>query len=262
MIKYDFTNKIVIVTGAAKGLGRAISREFVKAGATVVMTDLDFDLVSEEAQVLQDEFSHEVYGMKLDVTDYNAFREVANQVADKLGRIDVLVNNAGICTIAPLAEMPIETCDAMIKVNLNGTLYGCKAVLPIMKEQQYGKVVNLSSIAAKLGSAGTEVYAATKAGVLELTACLAREYAKDGINVNCVLPGIIRTPLWEGMLDEMTNDGNQDAKDETFASFVGGIPMGVPQEPEDIAQAVLFLCTDEARYITAQNLGIDGGQTY
>jgi NAD(P)-dependent dehydrogenase (short-subunit alcohol dehydrogenase family) len=119
----------------------------------------------------------------------------------------------------------------------------------------------MSSIAAKLGSANISVYSATKAAVLELTACLAREYAKDNININCVLPGIIRTPLWEGMLDEMTNN-DASKKDEVFSSFTSGIPMGRPQEPVDIANAVLFLCTEESSNITAQNLGVDGGQTY
>ena len=145
--------------------------------------------------------------------------------------------------------------------NLNGTFYFCKCVLPIMKKQRYGKVVNLSSIAAKLGSANASVYSATKAGVLELTACLAREYAEYDVNINCVLPGIIRTPLWNQMLVEMTEE-NHANKDAVFKSYTDTIPMKRPQEPVDIANAILFLCTDEASNITAQNLGIDGGQTY
>jgi NAD(P)-dependent dehydrogenase (short-subunit alcohol dehydrogenase family) len=130
-----------------------------------------------------------------------------------------------------------------------------------MQKQHYGKIVNMSSIAAKLGGANAAVYSATKAGVLELTACLAREYAQYNININCVLPGIIRTPLWENMLNEMTNN-DESKKDEVFASFTKDIPLGKPQEPIDIANAVLFLCTEEANNITAQNLGVDGGQTY
>ena len=148
-----------------------------------------------------------------------------------------------------------------IKINLNGTLYCCKNVLPIMKKQRYGKIVNLSSIAGKLGGANASVYSATKAGVLELTACLAREYAEYDININCVLPGIIRTPLWNQMLVEMTEENHAD-KDVVFKSYTDTIPMKRPQEPVDIANAILFLCTDEASNITAQNLGIDGGQTY
>lgn len=262
MIKYDFTDKVAIVTGAARGLGRAISAEFAKAGAKVVMTDMDLDELQTAATEIENECGRAVDYAELDVTNYEAFSKLTAKVRDDYGRIDILVNNAGICTLMPLTDMPVETCDKMIQVNLNGTFYGCKAVLPIMREQKYGKIVNLSSIAAKLGNAGTAVYAATKAGVLELTACLAREYARDGINVNCVLPGIIRTPLWEHMLEEMTGGTDQDAKDATFENYTDDIPMGVPQEPIDIANAVLFLCTDEARYITAQNLGIDGGQTY
>lgn len=149
----------------------------------------------------------------------------------------------------------------MIKINLNGTVYGCKAVLPVMQKQHYGKIINMSSVAAKLGGANASVYSITKAGVLELTACLAREYAKDNININCVLPGIIRTPLWENMLNELTV-GHEDQKDEVFTSFTKDIPLGRPQEAKDIANAVLFLASDDSNNITAQNLGVDGGQTY
>lgn len=262
MIKYDFTDKVVVITGAARGLGRAVAEEFAKAQAKVIMTDMDLDELQTAAAEIREQFDGTVDYAELNVTSFNDFAQLVERVRADYGRIDILVNNAGICTAAPLVDMPIETCDKMIQVNLNGTIYGCKAVLPIMREQHYGKIVNLSSIAAKLGSAGTAVYGATKAGVLELTACLAREHAKDGININCVLPGIIRTPLWEHMLEEMTGGTDQNAKDATFGEFTNGIPMGVPQEPIDIANAVLFLCTDEARYITAQNLGIDGGQTY
>lgn len=262
MIKYDFAGKVALVTGAARGLGKTIAEEFARAGAKVVITDRDTEEMMRAAAEIQERCGQAVECAELDVTSYEAFSKVVHAVQQAYGRIDILVNNAGICTIEPLTEMPVETCDKMIQVNLNGTLYGCKAVLPIMKQQHYGKIVNLSSIAAKLGSAGAAVYGATKAGVLEMTACLAREHARDGININCVLPGIIRTPLWERMLEEMTGGTDQNAKDATFAGYTDGIPMGVPQEPIDIANAVLFLCTDEARYITAQNLGIDGGQTY
>lgn len=262
MIKYDFTDKIVIVTGAARGLGRSIAEEFVKARAKVILTDVDVTEVDRTAAEIAEQCSAEVIAKELDVTDFKAFEKLAEDVVSQFGRIDILVNNAGICTLTPLTEMPVETLDKMIQVNLNGTAYGCKAVLPFMQKQHYGKIVNLSSIAAKLGHPGSSIYGATKSGVLEMTASLARENATHGINVNCVLPGIIRTPLWEKMLEEMTGTNDQSTKDETFANVTTQIPMGVPQEPIDIAMAVLFLCTDEARYITAQNLGIDGGQTF
>lgn len=260
MINYDFEDKNVIVTGASMGLGKAIAEEFAKAHANVVIADLNIDEAEKTKEELA-KYGSKISTYKLDVSKAEDVEKMINYVNDELGRIDVLVNNAGICVCEPVTVMDTNIIDKMIKVNLNGTIYGCKAVIPIMQKQHYGKIVNLSSIAAKLGQENTAVYAATKAGVLELTACLAREYAKDDININCVLPGIIRTPLWEHMLDEFTK-GEVSKKDEVFASFTKGIPMGRPQDPVDIAKAVLFLCTDEAYNITAQNLGIDGGQTY
>lgn len=242
------------------GLGKAICEEFAVSHANVVIADINI----EEANKVKEELSK--YGTtilvhELDVSNYDGFVELVDKVNNELGRIDILVNNAGICESVPLSDADIKRCNRMVDINLNGTIYGCKAVLKVMKEQRYGKIVNMSSVAAKMGSANASVYAATKAAVLELTACLAREYARDNININCVLPGIIRTPLWENMLNNFTNN-DSSKKDEMFAALTQDIPLGRPQEPKDIANAVLFLCTDEASNITAQNLGVDGGQSY
>jgi NAD(P)-dependent dehydrogenase (short-subunit alcohol dehydrogenase family) len=260
MIKYDFKDKNVIVTGAGLGLGKSIASEFALAGANVVIADINSESAKKVATELS-KYGNKIIPYTIDVSKYEEFEEMINFVVNELGRIDVLVNNAGICKSLPIIDMDVDVSDRMVDINLNGTIYGCKAVLPQMKKQQYGKIVNMSSIAAKLGSANVSVYSATKAAVLELTACLAREFAQYNININCVLPGIIRTPLWENMLDEMTNH-EESKKDEVFSSFTQGIPKGIPQDPIDIANAVLFLCTDEAYNITAQNLGVDGGQTY
>jgi NAD(P)-dependent dehydrogenase (short-subunit alcohol dehydrogenase family) len=260
MIKYDFKNKNVIVTGAANGLGKCVAEQFALAGANVVIADLNIEVAKEVATNLS-KYNTKILPYKIDVSNYNEFEQMVNFTLKEFNTIDILINNAGICKSLSIEDMDIEISDKMVDINLNGTIYGCKAVLPYMKKQQYGKIVNLSSIAAKLGSANVSVYSATKAAVLELTACLAREYAAYNININCVLPGIIRTPLWENMLNEMTGN-DESKKDDVFASFTNGIPKGVPQEPIDIANAILFLCTDEASNITAQNLGIDGGQTY
>ena len=260
MIKFDFENKNVIVTGASMGLGKAIAKEFAKAKANVVIADLN------EEEALKTKAELEVYGTKIltytmDVSNYEAFEGLVDTTLKELGSIDILVNNAGIFVTEPLVDMNVNTIDKMIKVNINGTVYGCKAVLPVMQKQQAGRIINMSSIAAKLGGAGAAVYSLTKAAVLELTACLAREYAKDHININTVLPGIIRTPLWEHALDELAKE-DPSKKDEVFATFTKDIPLGRPQEPEDIAYAVLFLCSEEASNITAQNLAVDGGHTY
>lgn len=260
MITYDFKDKVVIVTGASMGLGKSIAEEFAKAHANVILADIDLEAAEKTKKELE-QYGSRVDAYKVDVSEYNQIVRLTNEVLSTYGRIDILVNNAGIFKAESFNEMEVSKMDKMISVNLNGTIYGCRAILPVMKKQHYGKVVNISSIAAKLGGAGATVYSATKAGVLELTACLAREYAKDNININCVLPGIIRTPLWEHALEEMTG-GDASKKDEVFATFTKDIPMGRPQDPVDIAHAVLFLCTEEAYNITAQNLGVDGGHTY
>lgn len=260
MMNFDFTNKNVIITGASMGLGRGIALEFVKAHANVVIADLDVAKAEETKNELA-KYGTKVLTFGIDVSDYNKWNELVEFTINELGSIDILINNAGICFLEPLETMNVDKLNKVLDVNLNGTIYGCKTVLPVMKKQGHGKVVNMSSIASKLGSANASIYSVTKAGVLELTACLAREYAKDNININCILPGIIRTPLWEGMLDTMTQ-GDASKKDSTFTAFTDTIPTGRPQEPKDIAMATLFLCTEEAREITAQNLGVDGGQTY
>jgi NAD(P)-dependent dehydrogenase (short-subunit alcohol dehydrogenase family) len=260
MIKYDFTDKNVIVTGAGSGLGKSIATEFAKAGANVVIADLNEEAATTVSAELA-QYGKNIVPYQVDVSNYEEVENMITGITKLLGSIDILVNNAGICKAEPLIDMDMNFADKMIKINLNGTIYGCKAVLPQMIKQNKGKIVNMSSIAAKMGGVGASVYSATKAGVLELTACLAREYAKNNINVNCVLPGIIRTPLWEKMLDEMTNN-DPSKKDEVFASFTKEIPLGRPQDEIDIAFAVLFLCTEEADNITAQNLGVDGGETY
>jgi len=261
MIKYNFKGKNVIITGGSMGLGKATATEFARAGATIILADINKEEMDNTSRELQREFNVKVLEYIVDVSNYNEVESMVSSVYKKLGRVDILINNAGICKTLPLEDTTKTDLDKMIKVNLNGTFYFCKCVLPIMKKQRYGKVVNLSSIAAKLGSANASVYSATKAGVLELTACLAREYAEYDVNINCVLPGIIRTPLWNQMLVEMTEE-NHANKDAVFKSYTDTIPMKRPQEPVDIANAILFLCTDEASNITAQNLGIDGGHTY
>jgi len=260
VIQYDFTGKNVLVTGGSMGLGKAICETFSASHANVVILDINIEEANKTKEELE-KYGNKVLAYQLDVSDYEEFEKIIREVKKELGRIDILVNNAGICKSLPLIYMDSKESERMVNVNLNGTINGCKAVLPVMVEQKYGKIINMSSMAAKAGSANSSVYSATKAGILELTACLAREYAKDNININCVLPGIIRTPLWENMLNEFTNN-EESKKDELFASLTKDIPMGRPQEPEDIANAVLFLCTEEAKNITAQNLGVDGGQTY
>lgn len=260
IMKFDFKDKNVIVTGAGKGLGKSIALEFAKAGANVVVADLSREDAINTAREISN-LGVKTVAYTMDVSKYDQFEALTNYVVNNLGSVDILINNAGICVLDSIINMDVKTLDKIISIDLNGTLYGCKAVLPEMKKQGYGKIVNMSSIAAKLSGANCSVYSCVKAAVISLTAALAREYAKDNININCILPGIIRTPLWEGMLDTMTNN-DESKKDSTFASFTDQIPTGRPQEPIDIAHMALFLCSEEALNVTGQNIGVDGGQTF
>ncbi|MEA4826479.1 MAG: SDR family oxidoreductase, partial [Clostridium sp.] len=205
------------------------------------------------------------YGVKsfsyeLDVRNYDEFEKFVDKTVDEFGSLDILVNIAGIGTMMPLTVMPVDLINAIIDIDLKGTVYGCKAAFKYMIPQKSGKIVNTSSIAAKACTENSSCYAAAKAGVISLTAALAREVAQHDINVNAVLPGIVRTNMWESQLQMVAGD-DEEKKKEVFASFTKGIPLARPQETIDIANTILFLCTDEACNITAQHVAIDGGYT-
>ena len=182
-------------------------------------------------------------------------------VVEKLGRIDIVVNSAGICKLVPIDEMPIETVDALIDINLKGTVYMCKALTPVLKKQKFGKIINMSSIAGRICNSGSNVYATTKAGIMAISSSMARELAPYNVNVNSVLPGIVRTNMWEGILDDFTNK-DDSIREETFKQSTAAIPLGRPQTVCDIASMVLYLASDEAKNITAQNIAVDGGYTF
>lgn len=260
-MKFDFKGKNVIVTGGASGLGQCIAEQFAAAGANVVIVDTNVEKSTETAKSLL-KYGTTIKAIPVDITKYELVEKLAEKVNEELGSIDILINSAGICKMGNITDMDINTLDAVIDVDYKGTVYCSKAVLPYMKEKQFGKIVNMSSIAAKLSGTGMSIYSSVKMAIISLTAALGREYAKDGINVNAVLPGIIRTNMWEGMLDDMTNNAEMETKNEVFGQYEDSIPQGKAQEPIDIANMTLYLCTEEAKCITGQNIGVDGGHTF
>lgn len=260
-MKFDFKEKNVIVTGAGSGLGKCIAEEFAKAGANVVVVDIDNEKAKETTQELK-KYGVKSFSSGIDVTNYNEFNHLVTKTVNKFGSIDILINSAGICILSPILNMPIKELDNVVDIDLKGSMYGCKAVLSHMKKQGYGKIINMSSIAGKLCGENTSIYSSVKAGIIALTTSLAREFARDNININCILPGIIRTNMWEGMLDAMTNNADIEQKNSVFSKYENSIPQGRAQDPIDIANMTLFLCTEEARNITGQNIGVDGGQTF
>lgn len=239
-------NRVAIVTGAASGIGKAIAFSLSQSDHQVVIADL-----SESGAAVAEEINNS--GKKsvfhnVDVSIKGSVQEFVHQIDGQFGRIDILVNNAGIRPTNPFREMDFEDWDKVMKVNLYSSFYFCSAVLPIMERNRWGRIINISSLAAQQGSTGGHShYAASKAGIVGLSKSLAREYGRSGITVNVVAPGWIDTPGWGGALD---------GKREQFAKKV---PVGRIGRPEDVADAISFLASDNAEYITGITLPINGG---
>jgi len=239
-------NKIAIVTGAGQGIGRAIASKLAAEGATVVVTDLNEGTAKETS----DGLGENSVGLQLDVTDRDSVDRVIAQVKDQFGRIDVLVNNAGWDKAEPFVDSEISTWDRIIAINLYGQLHTCHAVLPIMIEQGGGRVVNIASDSGRVGSSGEAVYSAAKGGVIAFTKTIAREVARAGVTANCVSPGPTDTELFASIGGEKLREALKKA-----------IPLKRLGQPEDLANAVAFLASDEAAFITGQTVSVSGGLT-
>ena len=240
------SDKVAIVTGAARGIGREITRELLGMGMTVVAVDLLDDLFEEMASDLGGP-GEKLDCRKLDVSDSEAFTALVDAVAEKYEHVDVLVNNAGITRDGLLMRMDDADWDLVLKVNLYGAFYGIRAVSRYMVRQRGGSIVNLSSYSGLEGNRGQANYSASKAGLLGLTKTTAIELAGKKVRCNAVAPGFIKT--------EMTDAIPQQAKDIALSM----IPLKEMGLPEDIAKAVAFLASDASRYITGQVLSVDGG---
>lgn len=259
-MEFNFNGKKALVTGGGSGLGRECALLFAKGGADVLIADLKperCEAVANEVRAL----GRNAISYPIDVTNYEEVAAMYNKIVTDWGTVDFVVNSAGVCLTEDLTTQSVENIDLSIDVNIKGTIYSCREALAIMRPNKYGKIVNMSSIAAKACLGGFSVYSATKAAVLAATASLGREAALDNVTVNCICPGIIKTSMWEEILDQLAGD-DQAERDRVWAEWNKGTPNGKPQEPIDIANMVAFLCTEEARYITSQNIGVDGGYTF
>ncbi len=238
--------KIAIVTGAGRGIGRGIAEKLAAEGATVVASDVDEATAAETAQVL----GGDAIGQAADVASRESVDTMVAAVHDRFGRIDVLVNNAGYDKVGPFVDSDPADWDRIIGINLYGVLHTSKAVLPIMVEQGGGRVVNLASDAGRVGSSGEAVYSAAKGGIIAFTKTTAREMARHQIAVNCVCPGPTDTALFASVTED--NPKLRDA-------LIKAIPLRRLAQPADLANAVAFLASDEAAYITGQTLSVSGG---
>lgn len=240
--------KISIVTGAGRGIGRAIAEALAARGATVVVSDVDAANGDETAAALGDP----AVAIAADVTSRASVDAMVAEVVDRFGRVDVLVNNAGWDVAGPFVDSDPDDWDRIMAINLYGVLHTCKAVLPVMASQGSGSVVNLGSDAGRVGSSGEAVYSAAKGGVIAFTKAVAREMARHGVRVNCVSPGPTDTALFASM-------GGDDPK--LREALTRAIPMRRLAEPAEIASVVAFAASDEARFVTGQTISVSGGLT-
>ena len=241
-------NKIAIVTGGAKGIGFSTCKKFVEEGAKVAIADIDEKALEEAVKALTD-LGGDATGYKVDITNRESVESFAKDVKDKYGRIDVLINNAGIISDNQLDKMSYDQFDKVIDINLKGTFNCAKAVLPYMIEQQGGSIVNASSIVGVYGNYGQTNYAATKWGVIGMMKCWAREYGKLNIRSNAVAPGFIDTPILAPIPEKVMD------------ALKKGIPMRRLGTPEEIANVYAFLASDEAGYINGAVIEVSGGKT-
>ncbi|MDF2523224.1 MAG: 3-oxoacyl-(acyl-carrier-protein) reductase [Clostridiales bacterium] len=241
--------KVAIITGCARGIGKATAQLFIKEGARLLINDLSNDI-----EVLKDELianGGEVICYTGDVSDFKQVEEMVQTALNHFGKIDILVNTVALPQRKGILDTSIEEFDRVINVNLKAAFYPCKAVLPHMVQRRYGKIVNVASIAGIRGGGilGKSTYAGSKAGVIGLTKGIAREVAEYGINVNVVAPGLTNTPR------------NNVETPENISRAVAAIPLKRMGEPEDMAPTILHLASDDTRFITGTVSVIDGGFT-
>lgn len=238
--------KVAIVTGAAQGIGRAIAETLAQHGADIVVADLDPGRSQDTVEAVS-KLGRRALNVKVNVADWDDVKSMTDQVLKDWGKIDILVNNAGVTRDGLLVRMKEEDWNLVLSVNLNGTFHCTKAVLQAMSKQRSGRIVNIASIVGAIGNAGQANYAASKAAVIGFTKTVAREYASRMITVNAVAPGFIDTAMTHGLSPEVKE------------ALQKQIPLGRLGQPSDVAEAVRFLVSEEAGYITGQVLHVNGG---
>ena len=241
-----FEGKIALITGAARGIGQAIAFDLAARGADIVVCDIKAEWLTETAEGVE-KLGKKAYCFELDVTNAEAVQKVVNDIAAATGRIDILVNNAGITRDGLLMRMSEEDWDAVLTVNLKGTFVCTKAVSRIMMKQRSGAIINIASVVGLMGNAGQANYAASKGGVIAFTKSVAKELSSRNIRANAVAPGFISSKMTDALSDEVRQ------------KMLDAIPLASFGTPQDVANAVAFLASDQSSYITGQVISVNGG---
>ena len=239
-------NKVAVVTGAAQGIGKAIASLLARKGATVVVCDINLEIARETAREIESGGAS-CHAIRADVTQLGDADQIVKETVQQCGSLDILVNNAGITKDNVLLRMKEDQWDQVMAVNLKGTFTCTKAAIRVMMRQKKGTIINVASITGLMGNAGQANYSASKAGVIGFTKAVAREYADRGITVNAVAPGFIATAMTDAIPEKERE------------ALIGQIPLNRLGSPEDVANAVYFLASEEASYITGQVISINGG---
>jgi 3-oxoacyl-[acyl-carrier protein] reductase len=242
----EVNGKIALVTGGAQGIGKAIALLLAEKGSDVIVSDVNLEKAEETAREIE-ALRRRSMAIRANVAVFDEVEKMVQALIERFGRIDILVNNAGIARDKLLLRMTEEDWDAVLDINLKGTFNCTKTVIRHMSKQRSGRIVNIASVVGEMGNAGQANYSASKAGVIGFTKTIAREFASRGITVNAIAPGYIVTPMTDALPEK--------AKEELKRM----IPMERLGQPEDVAQAVLFLVSEASSYITGQVLNVNGG---
>jgi meso-butanediol dehydrogenase/(S,S)-butanediol dehydrogenase/diacetyl reductase len=253
----ELGGRVAIVTGAGRGIGRATALELARLGADIVSAELDAASAESTAKEVR-ALGRRALALPTDVTRRADLTQMVDRVRGEFGRIDVLVNNAGIYRAAASLDVTEEHWDAIMTLNARAVFFASQAVLPVMIAQKRGAIVNLASMAGKIGSKTNLPYNASKAAVVSLTKSLALAHAADGVRVNCVCPGFVETDMWTKVAHEQGALLGMSAEEFT-RQRARTVPLGRMERPEDVAAVIGFLASDRAGYMTGQALSVDGG---
>jgi 3-oxoacyl-[acyl-carrier protein] reductase len=253
----ELEGQAAIVTGAGRGIGRAIALELASMGADIVVAEFDRERGEHTAEEVR-ALGRRAGAIQTDVTRRADLDAMVGQTLEDFGRVDILVNNAGIYRAAPALEIDEEHWDAVLDINAKALFFASQAVLPHMVKAGRGNIISLASMAGKLGSATSLVYAASKSAVISITRSLALSFAADGIRANCVCPGFVQTDMWT-QVEQGVAGVLGTTPEEINRQRLAQIPLGRWEQPEDVARVVGFLASDKSAYITGEAVNVSGG---